>query len=301
VSATLTLTALGTTATLCTTDDDALAIASVELLRELERVDRACSRFRDDSELTELNRAAGTPFVVGDYLFEAVGVALRAAAATGGLVDPTIGRSLCLAGYDRTFELVGRGTISARFTPAAGWNRVEVDEKRRTIRLPSGSQLDLGATAKAFAADRAARAAAAVTGTGVLVALGGDVAVAGPPPRGGWPVRIGDDHREPLDAPGPVVTLESGGLATSSVRTRRWRTETEELHHILDPRTGRPAASCWRTATVAAAACVDANTASTAAILMGEAAPTWLERRHLPARLVYVDDTIVTTHGWPSE
>jgi len=298
------LAALGSTARLWTTDDAALADAAAELVRELEAVDRACSRFRDDSELARLNRAEGKPFAASGYLFEAVRVALRAAAATDGWVDPTIGRGLRLAGYDRTFTIVsGRTPGAVRFARAAGWRLVELDEDedRRSIRIPSGVELDLGATAKALAADRAALAAAERTGAGILVSLGGDIGVAGPAPLGGWPVRIADDHRAALDGPGAVVSLESGGLATSSVTVRRWRMGEHELHHILDPRTGRPAPSCWRTVSVAAASCLDANTASTAAVLLGEAAPVWLAERRLPARLVRVSGEVVCIGGWPAE
>ena len=186
-AASVELAALGSTALLWSSDDAALAEAAVELLRELDAVDRACSRFRDDSELASLNRAEGQPVAVSSYLFEAVSVSLCAAAATGGLVDPTIGRGLRLAGYDRTFTIVsGRdsATVRARFAPAAGWRLVELDEERRSIRIPSGVELDLGATAKALAADRAATAAANRTGVGILVSLGGDIAVAGPVPLG---------------------------------------------------------------------------------------------------------------------
>ncbi|HMI98348.1 MAG TPA: FAD:protein FMN transferase [Gaiellaceae bacterium] len=304
MAASVELAALGSTALLWSSDDAALAQAATELLRELDAVDRACSRFRDDSELASLNRAGGRPVGVSSYLFEAVHVSLRAAAASGGLVDPTIGRALRLAGYDRTFRVVrGRDSdaVRARFAPAAGWRLVELDEDRRSIRIPSGVELDLGATAKALAADRAAKAAADRTGAGILVSLGGDIAVAGPTPAGGWPVRIADDHRASLDGPGPVVSLAFGGLATSGVTVRRWRAGEHELHHILDPRTGLPAPACWRTVTVAAASCVDANTASTAAVLLGEAAPEWLAKQRLPARLVGVLGDVVCVGGWPAE
>jgi thiamine biosynthesis lipoprotein len=304
MAASVELAALGSSAVLWTSDDVALAEAAAELLRELDAVDRACSRFRDDSELARLNRADGKPFAASRYLVDAVRVSLRTAEATGGLVDPTIGRGLRLAGYDRTFTLVSErdsGTVRARFAPAAGWRLVELDEDGRSIRIPSGVELDLGATAKALAADRAARAAAERTGAGILVSLGGDIAVAGPAPLGGWPVRIADDHRASLDGPGPVVSLESGGLATSGVTVRRWRAGEHQLHHILDPRTGQPAPSCWRTVSVAAASCVDANTASTAAVLLDEAAPEWLAERRLPARLVAVSGEVVCIGGWPAE
>ncbi|MEA2493552.1 MAG: FAD:protein transferase, partial [Thermoleophilaceae bacterium] len=298
------LAALGSNALLWTTDDATLPEAATELLRELDAVDSACSRFRDDSELARLNRAGGKPFAASRYLFEAVRLALRAAASTGGLVDPTIGRALRLAGYDRPFTLVRErdaGTTRARFAPAAGWQLVELDEDRRSIRIPAGVELDLGATAKALAADRVASAAAARTGAGILVSLGGDIAVAGPSPLGGWPVRIAEDHRASLDSPGPVVSLQVGGLATSSVSVRRWRAGERELHHILDPRNGRPASSCWRTVTVAAASCVDANIASTAAVLLSEAAPRWLMERRLPARLVDASGGVVCIGDWPAE
>ena len=136
---------------------------------------------------------------------------------------------------------------------------------------------------------------------GIFVSLGGDIAIAGAAPLGGWPVRIADDHRASLDGPGPVVSLKSGGLATSSVTVRRWRVGGQELHHILDPGTGQPARSCWRTVSVAAASCVDANTASTAGLLLGEAAPAWLAERGLPARLVGISGEVVCTGGWPAE
>lgn len=298
------VTGLGTTAVVLTTDDHALPAALEELELELERIDAACSRFRQDSALSRLNRAAGAPVTVGPLLAEAVGVALEAAAATGGLVDPTVGASLRLLGYDRTFSIVrsdGGATLRALPTPAAGWHRVEFDRERRVVRLPPRTELDLGATAKALAADRAARAAAGRTGCGVLVSLGGDIAVAGPAPDRGWPVLIADDHRARLDGPGPVVAISSGGLATSSTDVRRWRAGSAEIHHILDPRTGRPAKSPWRTVSVAAASCVEANSASTASIVLGRDGPDWLVARGLSARLVETAGAVVTVGGWPDE
>jgi FAD:protein FMN transferase len=302
--ATASLHALGTTATVLTTVDAALGGALDELRRELEHVDTACSRFRDDSELTRLNRSAGTTVVVSPLLAEALEVALRAAAATGGLVDPTVGACLRRIGYDRSLTLVRSldgSTVHPRPVPARGWQLVELDAERRTARLPARTELDLGATAKALAADRAARAAARRTGAGVLVSLGGDIAVAGPAPDGGWPVLIADDHRALLDDPGPVVAIATGGLATSSTRVRRWRAGTTEAHHIVDPRTGRPADTAWRTVSVAAASCVDANIASTAAVILGDRAPAWLEARGLAARLVGHDGHTATTGGWPED
>jgi FAD:protein FMN transferase len=299
----LSLPALGTTATLCVTEERALDRARAVLEQELGDADKACSRFRPDSELRRLNAAAGRDVRVSARLIEAIEVALRAAASSGGLVDPTIGRTLRLAGYDETFELVrardGRG-FRARFAAVPGWRQVEVDPDRGTVRIPVGCELDLGATAKALVADRSAWAAARVAG-GVLVSLGGDVAVAGEPPAGGWPIRIADDHAAPLDRPGPVVSIRSGGLASSGTAVRRWRAGRVELHHIVDPRSGRPARSPWRTVSVAADTCVDANVASTAAIVLGTGAPGWLSSRRLPARLVGAAGSVVCVGGWPEE
>ena len=162
-------------------------------------------------------------------------------------------------------------------------------------------QLDLGATAKAWCADRAAEDAAAATGAGILVGLGGDFALAGPAPAGGWVIRIADRHDDAPDPRAPMVAVASGGLATSGTASRRWWRGDRLLHHIVDPATGLPADGGWRTVSVAGATCVDANVASTAAIILGLGAPAWLESRGLAARLVADDGTIVTTGGWPHD
>ena len=165
--------------------------------------------------------------------------------------------------------------------------------------MPPGVSLDLGATAKALAADRAAARIANLTGCGVLVGLGGDIAVAGPPPKGNWQVAIADDHRATSGAP-QVVSISSGGLATSSTLVRRWRTSSGWAHHIVDPRTGLNPDSRWCTASVAAATCVDANAAATAAIVLGAAAPEWLVSRGLPALLVDTDGVLLALADWPA-
>lgn len=173
--------------------------------------------------------------------------------------------------------------------------------------MPAGVLLDLGATAKALAADRAAAACAQSTGCGVLVNLGGDIAVAGPAPGDGWRVEIVDylpaepECRPARRAPGQVVAIAAGGLATSSTAARRWHRGGRLLHHIVAPGTGRPADGCWRAVSVSAATCVDANTASTAAIIRGQRAAGWLAGLGLPARLVSHDGTTITLAGWPGE
>ena len=219
------------------------------------------------------------------------------------LLPLLIGRTLRLSGYDRTYSIVAARGCPFRPTFVRGpdWRVVELDEERRTVRVPKGVELDLGATAKALAADRAAGAISTATGTGTLVSLGGDVAVAGTPPEDGWPIRIAEDNAAPLELPGPIVSISAGGLATSATSVRRWSTTCGELHHIVDPRTGRPASTHWRAATVTAASCVEANTASTAAIVLGESAAAWLDELRLPARLVRSDGAVCCVAGWPAE
>jgi thiamine biosynthesis lipoprotein len=295
-------TALGTTAELIT-DPLALGDAIHCLLRELEAIDLACSRFRPDSEAMRLREADGR-WVAASALFrEALHAGVRAAAATDGDVDPTVGASLDALGWDRDFGVVvSRGEpAEIALVPAAGWRRIEIDDEHERVRVPGGVTIDLGATAKALAADRAAEAAYAVTGAGVLVNLGGDVSVAGPAPFGGWPILVADDHRTPADARGDTVAIHSGGLATSSTTVRRWHTTDGVVHHIVDPRSGAPAPGVWRTVSVCAASCVDANTASTAAIVRGAGAPAWLQSLRLPGRLVRADGRVVLTDGWPGE
>jgi thiamine biosynthesis lipoprotein len=295
---------LGTSALVVVRRPESLDRARAALESELEAVDRACSRFRNDSELVHLNRARGEPVVIGPYLLAALEVAVTAAEATDGAVDPTVGKALRLAGYDRTFSLVrlqdGR-LVRGSSASAGAWRQIELDRERGTARIPAGVELDLGATAKALAADRAAYAVAEATDDGALVSLGGDVAVAGEPPAGGWSVGVADDHAAPFPADGPAVGIRSGGLATSGTSVRAWATASGRAHHIIDPHTGTPAVTPWRTVSVAAGSCVDANTASTAAIVLGEEAPGWLTERRLPARLVRNDGSVVCVAGWPAE
>jgi thiamine biosynthesis lipoprotein len=282
------------------------------LAADLAAVDAACSRFRDDSEIVALDRAPRSrpgrigPVKVSPLLAEAIGVALEAARRTGGDVDPTVGTALAAAGYDRDFTLVARDGPPVRLTVrrVPGWRAVGLDEGSGMLSLPAGTRLDLGATAKAWAADRAAGKIAASLGCGVLVSLGGDVAVAGQAPPGGWRIRVQDVSGLPAEEPeGPtaVVAITSGGLATSSTAARRWRRGGDVLHHILDPRTGIPADPVWRTVSVAASTCAAANTASTAAIIRGSAAPKWLAGLSLPARLVAESGAVLTVGGWPAE
>jgi FAD:protein FMN transferase len=292
--------ALGGTAVVGVTEESALERAHAAVQIVIGELDRACSRFREDSELTALNGADGAWHDVSPMLLDAMRAALRAARLTDGDVDPTIGRALIALGYDRDFdELTPNQTIT--FASVPGWRTIELDEFRSRVRAERGVMIDLGATAKALGADRAAEAAAQATGCGTLVALSGDIATAGEPPHGGWRVRVTDDHRAACTVPGQWISVHSGGLATSSTVARRWTTTEGDAHHLVDPATGRPVDPRWRTASVAAVSCLDANIASTAAIIRGDSAPMWLESLGLPSRLVGTDGSVAHIAGWPAQ
>lgn len=287
------------------------ARAAVE--RVVADFDLACSRFRDDSELSAVNASPGRAVRISQLLLEAIDVSLRAARLTAGAVDPTVGQALIALGYDRDFELLAPsgpehprspsrlGSSMPRLGAVPGWQNVQLDALAGTVTVPRGVTLDLGATAKALAADRAASAAGAAAGCGVLVSLSGDLAIVGEPPSDGWRIRVTDDHRSDETAPGQWVALSSGGLATSSTTVRRWPTPNGAAHHLIDPATGRSVNGAWRTVSVCAATCLDANIASTASIVRGAEAIGWLEDIGLPSRLVTQDGTVRHVAGWPSE
>lgn len=282
--------------------DPSVIVEAIRLLNEtLDRVDRVASRFRSDSEINRLHRAAGagSPVGVSADLFEVVGVALRAARLTDGAVDPTVGAAMCRLGYDRDFSVMAADVNSElpEPGPVPGWRSVTVDAERSTVAMPAGSVLDLGATTKAWAADRVACLVASRLACGVLVSLGGDIAIGGEAPEEGFAIGIADICGDP--APPTTVSIASGGLATSGIGKRNWTLKGHPVHHLLSPATGLPVDTPWRTVSVAAGSCVDANTASTAAMVMGESAPAWLDDAGLPSRLVARDGGTATVGGWP--
>jgi FAD:protein FMN transferase len=294
--------ALGCNLRVIVTRPEALGAARAAVDEVVAAIDAAASRFRQDSELSRLNAAPDRPTTVSPLLASAIEQALRGAELTDGAVDPTVGQAMRLAGYDSDFASVApeAGPLQLRAERIPGWKAVVFNPRSRTVLVPRGVELDLGATAKALASDLAAAAALRVIGGGgVLVNLGGDIAVAGEPPAGGWAIQASEDSATPLSEAEETVTITSGGLATSGTTVRRWVRGGAVLHHIIDPATGVPAQSCWRTATVAAGTCVDANIASTAAIVMSERAPAWLEAHHMAARLIRTDGTLVRVAGWP--
>ena len=192
---------------------------------------------------------------------------------------------------------------AGRRRPARLWSAgcragaaVEVDPAAGTVRVPAGVVLDLGATAKAYAADRAAgtrppRPAAACWSRSAATSRSPEPArrAAGP---SGWPTT-----RPPPTRTCPSVRIRSGGLATSSTAVRRWRRGGVGLHHIVDPVTGLPADTPWRTVSVAAASCLDAQIAATATMVRGL---DWLARPGCRPGWSAPTATVRTVGGWPA-
>lgn len=259
--------------------DEAAIETAVALTREtIEAVDRTCSTYRDDSDISRVNANAGSWVAVDPLFVEILEATMEMAAISGGALDPTVG------------SLSAGGVHLHR----ADWRRIQL--RGTNVRIPGYQRLTLDSTAKAWCADTAAARAASATGTGVLVGLCGDVAVAGTAPEEGWPIICGDDHRS-VDARAVAasVCIRQGAVATSSTTVRRGR----DRSHIIDPTTMRAIAGLFRTISVAAASCLHANAAATAGLVLGSRAPRWLDSMRLPARLITHEGSVITTGGWP--
>ena len=309
--------ALGTRVVLRLTDPRALSPARAAVEHELDAIDRACSRFRADSDIARVNASAGRAVHVSPLLADALALALRAAALTDGDVDPTVGSALVLAGYDRDWSLLehSRPEDSSLREPAP----LPRPPHRSSPRVPSAAGATSCSTTprSRSACPRASRSTSARPpkpgrptaphtqprwpATAVhSVGVGGDIAVRGPAPTRGWAVHVTDDHRSAPTAPGQTVTIRSGGLATSSIAVRRWSHEGRAMHHIIDPTTGAPVRGTWRTVSVAAASCADANIATTSALVRAGAASAWLAGLGVPARLVSQAGRVYTIGDWPA-
>ena len=298
-----TLRAIGTTAAVVVTDPAVADDAELMLRSELYAIDRACSRFRKDAEIFSIYAGEGRPVPVSDLLFDIIGTASDVALLTDGAVDPSVGRCMEDLGYDRDLgEVADTGSEMAGVPrPAPGWWTIALDPKDRTVAAPSGVRIDVGSTGKAFAADRIASQLAASTGAGIMVCLGGDIRTAGPPPPDGWAIGIATDSAAAADQVEQVVTIEDGGLASSAPGARTWRQGNHQRHHIVDPRTGRPASTHWRLVSATADTCVEANALTTAAVVWGPDAIARLIESGHPARLVGHDGAVITLNGWPED
>jgi thiamine biosynthesis lipoprotein len=254
-----------------------------------EEWEAALSRFRDDSELSVLNRAEGKPMRVSETLWQVIEEALRAAHASDGLVTPTLLDAVNAAGYDRSFELLPASAMSATvLKPIADWRALELDANSRTVRLPRGIHLDFGGVAKGWSADQAARRLSAIAPA--LVDAGGDMAISHAQVSGeAWPIAVADPFH--ADADLDLLLVNQGGVATSGRDYRRWQRNGKWQHHIIDPRTGAPAETDVLTATVIAPTTAQAEVAAKVALILGsDNGLQWIDARGELAGLLVLED-----------
>jgi thiamine biosynthesis lipoprotein len=289
----------GLTGSLNTEHEEQMAYAQERLWFWINAVDAACNRFDPSSEISTLNAAGAGTYSISDTLELALDGALRAAHMTNGLCDPTVLPALLALGYDCDYdELQQRDVTTARtLVKPLGLGAVALDREHHTVTLSPLCQLDLGASAKAMVADLVATDVG--ESGGVVVEIGGDVAVRaknGPEP---WAIGIG----ETLVASGhePRVCLENGGIATSSTTTRTWRIGSQLANHIVDPRTGSFATGIYAVATVSAESCLSANAFATAALLWGKDAGYHIAQAGWSARLVQHGGAVEFVGGWPPD
>ena len=238
----------------------AAAVARVKSV--FEREESRFSRFRDDSELSRVNRSAGRWIEVSGPFAEVVRMAIDGAERTGGLFDPTVLGALEAAGYDRDFAAIEeREPVGPLLpVPCGRWREIEVGEDR--VRFPEGVGIDLGGLVKGWTADLAAEAAVEGRLPWAIVNAGGDLRLAGEAP----PAEVGIEDPDHRDEVLGVVRIDDGALATTSVTQRRWG---PGLHHLIDPRVGLPAWTPVVQATVWSPTCAEAEIKSKRALLAG--------------------------------
>jgi FAD:protein FMN transferase len=289
----------GLTGSLHTEHDEQMDLARERLWYWIDAFDHACNRFDEHSEISTLNRAGPGTYAISETFELALDAALRAGYATEGLCDPTVLPALLALGYDRDYDEV-RQRLDLHAKPNVkplGLNAFTLDREHHTLTLTPNCQLDLGASAKALVADFVATELG--THGGVVVEIGGDVAVRGKGEQGPWAIAIAD--RLETTGEEPRVSVDHGGIATSSTTTRTWRVDGRVVNHIVDPRTGSFARGPYATATVSAESCLMANAFATAALLWGEEAGYHVGQAGWSARLVRHDGSVDFIGGWPQE
>ena len=265
-----------------------------------ESWEQRLSRFRPDSELSRLNQAGSGERPVSTLMVEVLQCALRAGRLSAGLVTPFVLDAVEAAGYDRSYELLDPEQQTRPGYPAdnpQALSDMKLHPHRRTVFLPGGKRLDLGGVAKGWAADRSARRLGKQAPA--LVDAGGDIAVSGPQASGEpWPVAVADPFNPGAQL--DLVLLQRGGVATSGRDFRRWKQAGAWQHHIIDPRTGRPALTDVISATVVASSALVAEAAAKAALILGSAeGVAWLDAHHdLAGLLVLESGETVHSRRW---
>jgi FAD:protein FMN transferase len=232
----------------------------------IEAAEAQLSRFRPESELSRLNARSDQAVVLSRLLWHVIATALEGARRTDGLYDPTILDALEAAGYDRSFTSMHETQTPSQpvSSPRAGWPDIQLSHE--AVTLPPGLRLDLGGVAKAWTAERVADQLA--QRGPCLVDAGGDIAArGGPPGLTGWPIGVADPRRPDADL--ALLFIQGRGVATSGVDYRHWQCGGRSQHHIIDPRTRRPAETDLLSATIVAADATEANLHALVAVLLG--------------------------------
>jgi thiamine biosynthesis lipoprotein len=288
------------------TDPAALPAARKLVSRTLAAAEKAAARYRGDAELHKLYRAGGREITISPVLADLIAAALVAAERTDGDVDPTVGAAMTAVHSGRrpcSQDHSGLPACGSRPTsrPVPGWQQVHLQGRR--LQVPIGTTLDLSATAKGVACDRAAAVVRDRLDVGVLVGLGSDAASAGPAPDGGWVVTINDRTGERSTS----VQLPAGAaLATSHFTARglgsaRSGSAPGELPgHLIDPRTGRAPVQVWRMVSAIGFSSLEASTYTAAALIRGTSARSWLNQLGVPARMITSQDDVITVGPWNS-
>ncbi len=261
--------------------------------------EQTLSRFQPDSELSQLNRAAGKAVKVSKLLLHVLQIALAAAQASEGLFDPTLLNQLVSMGYDRSFDALPLHLPDsiASAVPGGGWRKIKIDAEQQQVALPEGVGLDFGGIAKGMAVDAALALLDRMEIKTALVNAGGDLAVRGLP-TGAEYWTIGIQGREVTWS----IPLRSGALTTSGVGYRHWQQGMLQRHHIIDPRLGESVQSNLWSVTVAAERCEQAEVAAKVAFLMGpENGKAFLERYRLSGLFLLEDGSRIMAGSWPME
>ena len=289
---------LGTEVEVMVTETERLQETTEHVRRRFGEIDRTFSRFRVDSELSRIGWLTGIRQPASALFLELLELALRAARDTDGWFDPTVRDAVEATGYDRSIEHIetgGPGPVGPA-APAGQWDRITYDRERRWVCVPEGVRLDFGGIGKGFAVDYALGSLPLGHG-GVLLNAGGDLAVRGLAPAGGWRIDVAAVAQASAET---TVSLFAGALATSGLGRRGWVRDGVRLHHLIDPHTGTSGGGVWRSVTVVARDCAAADVAAKAAWLMGTAGAAWLAGLGLAGRFVTIDGRAETVGRWPA-
>lgn len=292
--------AMGTTITLFV--PEAQMTKGIDIVKSLfAEWEQTLSRFRPESELSQLNQKAGELVIVSDLLLTVLSQALTAARATCGIYDPTLLNQLVEVGYDRSFDTLP-ASLPANANSYLGqtggsWRHIQLNRERRSVLLPPGTCLDFGGIAKGMAVDAALEKLQQHGIDIALVNAGGDLAVRGLPPEADhWSIAIPGKDRS------WALPLQRGAIATSGIARRRWQQGSTLRHHLLDPRTGLPVTNELWSTTVVATRCEQAEVAAKVAFIKGlPHGKAFVEDHKMASFFVKADGSWEASHDWPMD